>query len=83
MYFQFGVLLTVIFILEIAAGIAGFVLRGKVEGYVEDYMDRTLKHKNKVWDEVQKDVSIDNSETSRGLVLFRKCQVNSLYFGYW
>ena len=54
-------LLTVIFILEIAAGIAGFVLRGKVEGYGEEYMDRTLKNKNKVWDEVQKDVSIDNS----------------------
>ena len=43
--------------LEIAAGIAGFVLRGKVDDFVEDYMDKTLKDRNKVWDEVQKDVS--------------------------
>lgn len=51
----FAVLLVVIFVLEIAAGIAGFVLRGRVEGFVEDYMDKTLKNNNKVWNEVQKD----------------------------
>lgn len=51
----FAVLLVIIFILEIAAGIAGFVLRGKVEHYVEEYMDKTLAGDNKVWDTVQKD----------------------------
>lgn len=51
----FAVLLFIIFVLEIAAGIAGFVLRGKVEHYVEDYMDKTLANNDKVWDTVQKD----------------------------
>lgn len=51
----FAVLLIIIFILEIAGGIAGFVLKGKVKGVVEGYMSDTLKRGDKVWDEVQKD----------------------------
>jgi CD63 antigen len=51
----FAVLLIIIFILEISAGIAGFVLKNKVKGYVEEYMGKTMKDGNKVWDEVQTD----------------------------
>lgn len=52
----FAVLLTIIFILEIAGGIAGFVLKGKVGDTVTKYMGQTMDNNNtKVWDEVQKD----------------------------
>ena len=55
--FQFAALLVVIFILEIAAGIAGFVMKGQVDDWIEDYMTKSMKDGNKVWDDVQKDVS--------------------------
>lgn len=51
----FAGLMVIIFIMEIAGGIAGFVMKGKVQDSVEKYMEKTLKEKNRVWDEVQKD----------------------------
>jgi len=51
----FAVLLILIFIMEISAGIAGFVLKNKVRGYAEEYMSKTMKDGNKVWNEVQTD----------------------------
>ena len=51
-------MLVVIFILEIAAGIAGFVMKGQVNDWIEDYMTKSMKDGNKVWDDVQKDVCI-------------------------
>lgn len=51
----FAALLVVIFILEIAAGIAGFVMKGQVDDWIEDYMRKSMIDGNKVWDDVQKD----------------------------
>lgn len=51
----YAVLLVIIFILEISGGIAGFVLKDKATGMVKEYMEKSLKNDNKVWDEVQKD----------------------------
>lgn len=61
MVMTFAVLLGLVFILEIAAGIAGFVLRGKVESMMRkgmtESMDRYGKPQyagvTKAWDEVQ------------------------------
>ncbi|KAL4217389.1 cd63 antigen [Mactra antiquata] len=50
----FAGLLIFIFILEIAGGIAGFVLKGKVEETVEGYMKDNIKNNASVWDDVQK-----------------------------
>ncbi|XP_064597847.1 CD63 antigen-like [Liolophura sinensis] len=58
----FAVMLIVIFILELAGGIAGFVLRNSLEGEVRDLMMEAQKNYNdtqhegvtKTWDEVQR-----------------------------
>lgn len=51
----FAGLLVIIFILEIAGGIAGFVLRGKVKDSVEKYMKKNIDKNVTAWDKVQED----------------------------
>ena len=34
-------------------------MKGRVNDFIDDYMERTMKDGNKVWDDVQKDVSIE------------------------
>lgn len=49
----FAGLLVIIFIMEIAGGIAGFVLKGQVEETVEKYMKENIQKNATVWDKVQ------------------------------
>ncbi|XP_053386083.1 CD63 antigen-like, partial [Mercenaria mercenaria] len=51
----FAGLLIIIFIMEIAGGIAGFVLKGQVEKTVEKYMKDNIKKNATVWDKLQKE----------------------------
>ncbi|XP_033728409.1 CD63 antigen-like [Pecten maximus] len=54
----FSVLLGIVFILEIAGGIAGYVLHDKVEDGVKTLMEDSMKRYNAdptIWDLVQKD----------------------------
>lgn len=59
----FAVSLAIIFILEIAGGITGFVLRDKIEGDVKDVLTDALKNYNKpdhdgvkkTWDKLQEE----------------------------
>uniref|UniRef100_K1Q8Q8 CD63 antigen n=1 Tax=Magallana gigas TaxID=29159 RepID=K1Q8Q8_MAGGI len=60
--FQYAVLLVIIFILEISAGIAGYVYHGEVETEVKKMMTETQAEytksggdKAKVWDTIQKE----------------------------
>lgn len=61
--FQFAVLIGIILVCEIGAGIAAFVLKGKVDGLFTEGLKDTLKdYKNneqtkKDWDNLQKEVS--------------------------
>ncbi|WAR11453.1 CD63-like protein [Mya arenaria] len=52
----FSALLIFIFILEISAGIAGYVYKSQVESYVEKYMKESIgKNNTKAWETVQKE----------------------------
>ncbi|OQV21208.1 putative CD63 antigen [Hypsibius exemplaris] len=59
MLMTFAVLLGFIFVLEFAGGIAGYVQKGKITGYLENNMAKSIKQYNKttgpaaVWDGLQ------------------------------
>lgn len=61
---QFVALLVLIFILEFAAGISGYVLKGATEEYLKGSMEESMKHYNdtatneatEIWDLVQNKV---------------------------
>ena len=65
-YLQFSVLLILIFILELAAGISGYVLRNDTRELVSNALNSSMKSYGGenagditlVWDEIQVDVSI-------------------------
>lgn len=65
MIFSFSVLLGLIFILELAGGISGYVLRNDAESLIKDKLRSTMLEYNQtnkldvayLWDEVQRDVS--------------------------
>jgi CD63 antigen len=60
--FQFAILLCLIFILEIAGGVAGYIMKDDVYDMLETRMNSTLKSYNssdivkKTWNIVQHDV---------------------------
>lgn len=62
MTLTFSILLAIIFIIEIAIGIAAYVARDKVRDLLEEQMDKTLKDYNtkdnvkKAWDGMQKEL---------------------------
>lgn len=53
----FAVLLGIIFIMEIAGGIAGYVMHNEVESKVEELMKKSLEdyHPGSVWDKLQQE----------------------------
>ena len=66
MILSFSVLLFIIFILELSAGISGYVLRNDAESLIEGQLNDTMKqyiHTEKpndvtvLWDYVQREVS--------------------------
>lgn len=57
MVMTFGILLFLIFIIEIAGGIAAYVNRGELEGFLKESMNSTIQQQQadakKIWDEMQ------------------------------
>jgi CD63 antigen len=55
----FGILLLIIFVVEIAGGVTAYVYRGKFEEILKDNMNDSIKQDrkdaNKIWDEMQKE----------------------------
>lgn len=74
-HFQFSVLLTVIFALEIGAGIAAYVRRGEVETMLENKLNSTMfdYYKNediqKSWDIAQHEVGCRFSSNNRSFLI--------------
>lgn len=67
---QFATLMVLVFVLELAGGISGYVLRSHATTIVADNMKESMAQYNSskdialLWDEVQKDVIlVDNSST--------------------
>lgn len=57
MVMTFGILLFLIFVIEIAGGIAAYVHRNELEGFLKENMNSTIqqgkKDTKKIWDEMQ------------------------------
>lgn len=70
---QFAALITIILICELGAGIAGYVLRGKVETWLTDGMKDSMNNYDEkdgvtaTWDKVQQEVVITGAIVANGL----------------
>lgn len=67
MTLTFSILLILVFILELSAGISGYVLRNQTINLIDDSLTNSMQHyKNgsveiqTIWDEIQIDVSLLN-----------------------
>lgn len=84
---QFAALVGVIFIIEMGAGIAGFVLKGKVKGFVNTEMkDSMTNYKNGnsagvtlTWDQTQQNVSL--AWQFKGISV-KSCPVKTSFVNY-
>ncbi|KAG8178239.1 hypothetical protein JTE90_005608 [Oedothorax gibbosus] len=65
----FGILLLIIFVVEIAGGVTAYVYKGQFEGFLKENMKKSIEQhqpdSQKVWDDMQKEFEccgVDNAD---------------------